>query len=38
MLIYLPQKGIEEKGRLSIAFLKLRIEEYEMLKSEILTL
>ena len=31
----LTPKGIEEKGRLTISFLKYKIEEYELLKSEI---
>jgi len=31
----LTPKGIEEKGRLSINFLKLKMDKYEMLKSEI---
>ena len=31
----LTPKGIEEKGKLTISFLKLKMEEYEMLKSEI---
>jgi EPS-associated MarR family transcriptional regulator len=34
----LTPKGVEEKGRLSVNFLKFKIEEYEMLKSEIRTL
>ena len=31
----LTAKGIEEKTRLTFAFLKMKIEEYEMLKEEI---
>ena len=31
----LTPKGIEEKARLTILFLKIKIEEYEMLKDEI---
>ena len=31
----LTPKGIEEKTRLTFAFLKMKIEEYEMLKEEI---
>ena len=31
----LTPKGIEEKGRLTISFLKFKIEEYELLKNEI---
>ena len=31
----LTPKGIEEKGKLTISFLKLKIEEYELLKGEI---
>ena len=31
----LTPKGIEEKARLTILFLKIKIEEYEMLKEEI---
>jgi EPS-associated MarR family transcriptional regulator len=31
----LTPKGIEEKGRLTISFLKSKIEEYELLKNEI---
>ena len=34
----LTPKGVEEKGKLSIAFLKLKIDEHEMLKREIHTL
>ena len=34
----LTPKGIDEKGKLTIAFLQRKIEEYEMLKSEILQL
>ena len=31
----LTPKGIEEKGKLTISFLKYKMEEYELLKSEI---
>ena len=31
----LTAKGIEEKGNLTISFLKFKIQEYELLKSEI---
>ena len=31
----LTHKGIEEKSRLTFAFLKIKIEEYEILKEEI---
>ena len=31
----LTHKGIEEKAKLTILFLKIKIEEYEMLKDEI---
>ena len=31
----LTPKGIEQKGRLTISFLKIKIKEYEMLKDEI---
>ena len=31
----LTPKGIEEKARLTILFLKIKMEEYEMLKDEI---
>ena len=31
----LTPKGIEHKARLTIAFLKIKMEEYEMLKDEI---
>jgi EPS-associated MarR family transcriptional regulator len=31
----LTPKGIKEKGKLTISFLKYKMEEYEMLKSEI---
>ena len=31
----LTPKGIEEKTRLTFAFLKIKMEEYEMLKEEI---
>ena len=31
----LTPKGIEQKGRLTIAFLKIKLEEYEVLKNEI---
>ena len=31
----LTPKGIEEKTRLTFSFLKIKIEEYEMLKNEI---
>ena len=31
----LTPAGIEEKGRLTISFLKIKLEEYEMLKIEI---
>ena len=31
----LTHKGIEEKSRLTFAFLKIKIEEYERLKEEI---
>ena len=31
----LTPKGIEQKGRLTISFLKIKLEEYEMLKNEI---
>ena len=32
---FLTPKGIEEKGRLTFAFLKIKIKEYEILKHEI---
>ena len=32
---FLTPKGIEEKGMLTISFLKYKMEEYELLKSEI---
>jgi EPS-associated MarR family transcriptional regulator len=32
---YLTRKGIEEKARVSIRFLKSRMDEYEKLKEEI---
>ena len=32
---FLTTKGIEEKTRLTYAFLKIKTEEYEMLKEEI---
>ena len=32
---YLTAKGIEEKTRLTYAFLKIKTKEYEMLKEEI---
>ena len=32
---FLTPKGIEEKGNLTISFLKSKIEEYEILKDEI---
>jgi len=31
----LTSRGIEEKGRLTFEFLKIKMEEYEMLKEEI---
>lgn len=31
----LTPQGIEHKGRLTISFLKIKLEEYEMLKNEI---
>ena len=31
----LTPKGLEEKARLTLAFLKIKMEEYEMLKDEI---
>lgn len=31
----LTPKGIEEKGRLTISFLKIKIKEYKILKNEI---
>ena len=31
----LTPKGIEQKGRLTISFLKIKMEEYKMLKDEI---
>ena len=31
----LTPKGIEEKGKLTISFLKYKMEEYELLKEEI---
>ena len=31
----LTRKGIEEKSKLTFAFLKIKIEEYEILKEEI---
>ena len=31
----LTHKGIEEKAKLTILFLKIKMEEYEMLKDEI---
>ena len=31
----LTHKGIEQKGRLTISFLKIKIKEYEILKEEI---
>ena len=31
----LTPKGLEEKARLTFAFLKIKMEEYEMLKDEI---
>ena len=31
----LTQKGIEEKGKLTIEFLQAKMEEYELLKREI---
>ena len=31
----LTPKGIEEKGKLTVAFLQRKMEEYELLKSEI---
>jgi EPS-associated MarR family transcriptional regulator len=34
----LTSNGIEEKAKLTITFLKIKIEEYEMLQSEILEL
>ena len=34
----LTPKGIEEKTRLTFAFLKIKMEEYEMLKEEISSL
>lgn len=35
---YLTPKGIEEKARITVAFLKYKMTEYEALKSEIETL
>ena len=32
---FLTPKGIEQKGRLTISFLKIKIKEYEILKKEI---
>ena len=32
---FLTPKGIEEKARLTFVFLKIKMEEYEMLKDEI---
>ena len=34
----LTPKGIEQKGRLTISFLRIKMEEYEMLKEEISSL
>jgi EPS-associated MarR family transcriptional regulator len=34
----LTSNGIEEKAKLTITFLKIKIQEYEMLQSEILEL
>ena len=34
----LTPKGIEQKSRLTFAFLAIKLEEYEMLKNEISTL
>lgn len=34
-LYLLTAKGIEEKAKLTVSFLKIKIEEYEMLKKEI---
>ena len=31
----LTHRGIEQKGRLTISFLKIKLQEYEMLKNEI---
>ena len=31
----LTPKGIEQKGRLTISFLKIKLKEYEILKNEI---
>ena len=31
----LTQKGLEEKARLTVTFLKIKMEEYEVLKQEI---
>jgi len=31
----LTPKGIEEKGKLTVSFLKIKMEEYEILKDEI---
>jgi hypothetical protein len=31
----LTPKGVEEKGRLTFSFLKLKMDEYEILKDEI---
>ena len=31
----LTPRGIEQKGRLTISFLKIKLQEYEMLKNEI---
>ena len=31
----LTPRGIEQKGRLTISFLKIKLQEYEMLKEEI---
>ena len=32
---FLTPKGIEKKGKLTFSFLKIKMEEYEMLKEEI---
>ena len=31
----LTPKGVEQKGKLTISFLKIKIEEFEILKDEI---
>ena len=34
-IYHLTPKGIEQKGRLTVSFLKRKLEEYEILKNEI---